>query len=105
MTSTELRLIPEKTAELFTPIALAHWIMGDGLKYGNGLILCTDSYKVEEVVRLMNVLTCYAGRFECTLKFHRPGQPRIYIRVSSMPLLQSIVLPYMHTSMLYKLNL
>ncbi len=26
---------------LLTPAALAHWIMGDGTKHGNGLELCT----------------------------------------------------------------
>lgn len=51
----------------------------------------------------MNVLII-RYRLDCTLRFHRPTQLRIYIREGSMPLLRTIVIPYMHTSMLYKLH-
>jgi len=30
--------------------------MGDGSKLGKGIIICTDSYSIEEVVLLMNIL-------------------------------------------------
>jgi hypothetical protein len=31
-------------------IALAHWIKGDGAKHNRGIILCTDGFKIEEVI-------------------------------------------------------
>jgi len=53
--------------------------MGDGYKHGNGLELCTDSFNVEDVVRLMNVLMV-RYRLECTLRFKKlssTAYPRI----------------------------
>lgn len=101
----KVKVIPDSIYDLLTPIALAHWICGDGKaasKVG-GLILCTDSYSVQEVVQLMNVLMI-KYRLECTLRFHTPTQPRIYIRQRSMNLLRTIVTPHMNVSMLYKLG-
>ena len=77
--------------------------MGDGKATRHGLILCTDSYNIEDIVRLMNVLMI-RYRLECTLRYHRPTHPRIYIRERSIPLLQTIVRPHMHSSMAYKIK-
>jgi LAGLIDADG DNA endonuclease family/LAGLIDADG endonuclease len=98
-----VKIIPEGVYNLLTPVALAHWIMGDGVAKSHGLIICTDSYSVQDVVRLMNVLIIRYG-LECTLRPHTPTQPRIYIRQRSMPLLRTIVTPHMDLSMLYKLG-
>ena len=69
-----------------------------------GLVLCTDSFTIEEVVRLVNVLIV---RYDliCTIRTNKLGQYRIYISAKSMDKLISIVLPYMDDSMLYKLKL
>jgi hypothetical protein len=77
--------------------------MGDGYASRHGLILCTDSYSLIDVVRLINVLIVKYN-LECTLRHHTATQPRIYIRQRSMPLLRNIVVPHMHPSMLYKLG-
>jgi len=77
--------------------------MGDGSVSRYGLHLCTNSYSLEDIVRLMNILMI-RYILECSLHIHRQNQYRIYIRQSSMPLLLNIVSPYMHTSMLYKLK-
>ena len=98
-----VKIIPNNIFELLTPIALAHMIMGDGSVQRHGLIICTDSYTIQDVVRLINVLII-RYRLECTLRFHSATQPRIYISQSSMPLLLNIVSPFMHSSMLYKLK-
>ena len=90
--------------ELLTPVALAHWIMTDGCARPSGLILCTDSFTLPEVIRLMNVLMV-KYQLNCTLPQPSPNQYRIYIRESSMSQLRSIVLPYMVPSMLYKIGL
>jgi hypothetical protein len=44
-----VKVIPENIYDLLTPAALAHWIQGDGVARCHGLIICTDSYKVENV--------------------------------------------------------
>jgi hypothetical protein len=92
--------------DLLTPAALAQGILCDGVCRNPGIALCTVSFTVEEVVRLMNVLLV-RYQLDCTLFFHGKNntQPRIYIRSKSMPLLRSIVLPHMHNSMLYKIGL
>jgi hypothetical protein len=97
-----IKVIPHNIYELLTPVALAHLIMGDGSVQRHGLIICTDSYSIQDVVLLMNVLVI-RYRLECTLRVHRKNQYRIYIRQNSMSLLQRIVMPHMHSSMLYKL--
>jgi hypothetical protein len=86
--------------DLLTPIALAHMIIGDGKWDGSGLILCTDSFPIVDNVKLINILKD-RYQLDCNLRSNN----RIYIRAASMPRLRSIVLPYMDTSMLYKLGL
>ena len=61
-----------------TPIALAHWIMGDGTYNGKSLSLCTDSFTIKEVVLLMNVLMIRYN-INCTIRYHSKKYPRIYI--------------------------
>lgn len=41
---------------------------------------------------------------DCTIREHNPNQYRIYIRVKSMDKFCSLVRPYFHTSMMYKLE-
>jgi len=99
-----VKVVSEDIFNLFTPMALAHFIMGDRTKQGNRLVLCTDSFTLQDTVRLMNVLII-RYRLECTLWVFRPNQFRICIRTKSMPLLRSIVSPHMHFLMFYKLGL
>lgn len=89
----KIKGIPENIYDLLTPIALAHWIMGDGSARPHGLLLCTDSYSVPEVVKLMNVLII-KYELSCTLQFPAENHPRIYIRQSSMSRLRKIVSNY-----------
>lgn len=106
----KVKVIPEDVYNLLTPVALAHWIQGDGSVQRHGLILCTNSFSLPDVVRLMNVLMIRYG-LECTIHIKRrpgPGQKiehTIYILQGSMPLLRTIVTPYFHPSMYYKLGL
>jgi len=101
-----VKIVPYNIYELLTPIALAHLIMGDGSVKSHGLIICTNSYSVQDVVRLMNVLII-RYRLECKIRLKKQNQKieyMIYISQSSMPLLLNIVSPFMHSSMLYKLK-
>jgi hypothetical protein len=77
--------------------------MGDGTKHGNGLVICTDSFTICEVVTLINVLTIRYN-LDCSV-FNKGGNYRIYIRSGSIPLLRTIIVPYFHSSMLYKIGL
>jgi hypothetical protein len=101
-----VKVIPDNIYELLTPVALAHLLMGDGSVQRHGLIICTNGYSIEDVVKLMNVLMI-RYRLECSIRearFHRRLEYMIYIKQGSMPLLRIIVKPYMHPSMLYKLD-
>lgn len=92
--------------ELLTPVALAHFIMGDGSVIHHGLIICTNNYSIQDVIRLLNVLII-RYRLECGLHLKRQNQKieyMIYIRQASMPLLRTIVTPYFHPSMYYKIK-
>lgn len=99
-----VKIIPSNIYELLTPVALAHFIMGDGSAREYGLTLCTDCYTLCDVIKLMNVLIIRYGLI-CTLQKKRENQYRIYISSKSMALLRPIVTPYMHSSMMYKLGL
>ena len=98
------KVIPDNIYDLLTARALAHLIMGDGSVERSSLIICTDSYTLKDVVRMINVLII-KYRLECSLRFHRPNQPRIYIKEKSMPLIRDIVKSHMCSSMLYKIKL
>jgi hypothetical protein len=100
----QIKHVPLDIFNLFNPIVLAHWIMGDGqyVKSG-GLLLCTDSFTLKEVVLLINVLIIKYD-FKCSLHQPNPGKYRIFISKTSMPKLQELVLPYMVKSMLYKIH-
>lgn len=97
------KIIPYNIYDLLTPVALAHLIMGDGSIERHGLIISTDLYKIKDIVRLINVLII-RYRLKCTLRYHKPTQPRIYISEKSMPKLRTIVKPHMHYSMAKKIK-
>lgn len=82
--------------------------MDDGSynKIKNNLILCTDSFSEEEVLRLIDILR-NKFNFSCGLiKYDKNNNSyRIRINKSSMNNLISIVKPYMIPSMYYKLSL
>lgn len=95
---------------MLTPVALAHLIMGDGESRTAGLVLCTNSFTIQDVVRLMNVLMI-KYRLQCILRLKKRSKNtssteyQIYIRQQSMPTLRSIVTPYLHPTMYYKLKI
>lgn len=98
-----VKVIPHNIYDILTPVALAHLIMGDGCHDKSGLVLCTDSYSIEDNVRLINVLII-KYELECTIQYSH-GKPRIYIRAKSMAQLRTIVKPFMHPTFYYKIHL
>jgi hypothetical protein len=99
-----IKVVPEGIWDLLTPVALAFWILGDGSARNKGLLLCTDSYTIQDIVRLMNVLMI-KFHLKCTIHYDTPTQPRIYISSESMDTLRTLVCSYIHPSMLYKLGI
>jgi len=100
-----VKVVPNNIYELLTPVAFAHLILGDGGFKSKGIYLCTDSYTIQDVVRLMNVLII---RYElkCTLHKASNGKGyRIYISRSSVRKVVDIVLPYIIPSMYYKVGI
>jgi len=51
-----VKVIPKNIYDLLTPIALAHLIAGDGSHVNGGVVICTDSFSIQDVVLLVNVL-------------------------------------------------
>jgi len=98
-----VKVVPFDIFNLLSPIALAHWIMGDGcLLSGGGMYLCTDSFTVSDVVKLMNVLLV---RYDIPSTLHYSnGLPRIYIKKADMYRVRAVVGPYIIPSMLYKIK-
>lgn len=82
--------------------------MEDGYFYNYGrtktFILCTESFTKEECIILQNILLKYD--IKSSLKTRNSVKDTYRIRISkiSMPNLQHLVRPYMHTSFLYKLG-
>lgn len=78
----KVKIIPYNIYDLLTPVAVAHWIQGDGTKHGNGLVLCTDSFTIGEVVTLINVLIIRYN-LDCSV-FNKGGNYRfIFVHVQS----------------------
>nr|QVG61583.1 hypothetical protein [Rhizoctonia sp.] len=99
-----LKIIPLNIASFLTPRALAFWVMDDGGKGSyNETILHTNSYRLEEVKLLQKVLMDNFS-IETRLIQKRENQWLICIPVKQQPVLRSIVTPYMHYSMLYKIS-
>jgi hypothetical protein len=100
-----IKIIPGNIYDLLTPIALAHLVMGDGSSYKRvGITICTDSYTIQDVVLLINVLIIRYNII-CTIHEKKEGQYRIYISKNSLETLKGIIKPYIIPSMLYKINL
>jgi hypothetical protein len=96
------KIVPENILDLLDAIALAHWVQGDGTWAKTGLVLCTESFSPQDVNRLLNVLI-FKFKLDCTLQ--KSGASfNIYIRAKSMPLLRTLILQHIHSSMLYKLG-
>ena len=88
---------------LLTPLALAHWIMQDGLRGSSkGLYLCTDSFTFTDVQRLSQYVS---NRFDIKCSIHKSGgNYRIYILAKSVETVKIHILPFMHNTMTYKLG-
>jgi len=99
-----VKIIPEDIYNLLTPVALAHLIMGDGGFKSKGIYICTDSYTIQDTVRLMSVLII---RYDLKCTLHKASNEqgyRIYISRNSLYKVKKLVKSYFIPSMYYKLG-
>jgi len=103
-----VKIVPLNIEELLTPIGLAHWIMDDGYNNGKAVVLCTESFTLDEVILLKKVLE---SKLELIVKIHNRKSStgklgyRLYISSQSHEKLLSLVKPHFIPSMNYKLSL
>jgi|ERR1700722_16456324 len=100
------KIVPVNIEDLMTPVVLAHLIMGDGnLKPIDKIIrIYTNSFSKKDVERLGNAITNKLGIVTKTTH-DRNNQYMLTISNNQLEKVRSTVLPYMHISMLYKLDL
>ncbi|XP_014550001.1 hypothetical protein COCVIDRAFT_58826, partial [Bipolaris victoriae FI3] len=87
--------------EYITPIGLAHLVMQTGSFKSEGLILYTKFNDINDLNLLKNVLIDKYG-IDTTVLNHS-GKMEICIKVESIPLLRSIIHPYMYPELYYLL--
>lgn len=97
------KIVPKDIINYLDDIALSYWLMCDGYKYNKGVAIATNCFSIEDNNLLISVLNRKFGLSTRLFKDH--NQPSIFIPRRNLALLQKIVLPYMHSSMQYKIHL
>ena len=99
------KTVSAKLEQYLTPLALAIWIMDDGGWAKPGVRISSNSFKLQEVQLLANLLK-KLFYLNCTVqKINTPGQYSIYIKGESISKLRKLVLPHVIPSMRYKFGL
>nr|YP_010044420.1 LAGLIDADG endonuclease [Trametes coccinea]QPF23661.1 LAGLIDADG endonuclease [Trametes coccinea] len=98
-----IKYIPSNLDEIITPRSLAYWAMDDGYKSGKGFYFCTESYTLEDNIKLSQILK---NRFnlECGIHKHTNGH-RLYVFSSSKDILLELIKPYLIEHFYYKFDL
>jgi hypothetical protein len=81
---------------------LAHRIMGDGTLANNAIVIQVQSFSIQDIVKIINVLYVKFG-LVCSAQKQRDSYV-LYINVESSQTLAPYVRPYFCSSMLYKLS-
>lgn len=88
-----------------TPLALAIWIMHDGMLAKPGVRIASNSFSLKERELLVKILNDKFN-LHCRIQYLKSIKKySIYIKALSIPHLKNIILPYTHKSMYYKLGL
>lgn len=98
----KIKVIPSWIGDYITPIGLAHLVMQIGCLKSEGLILCTKFNDINDLNFLKNVLIDKYG-IDTTIVSHS-GKREICIKVESIPLLRSIIHPYIYPELSYLLD-
>lgn len=102
--TNNIKHIPKNIADFITPLALAIWVIGDGVRVGKGIKLCTNSFTYQDCTRLTQVLYDLYNVKSSVQSAGGPRRYKIYIWAESMFDLRSVVRPHMVSSILYKLG-
>lgn len=96
------KILPKKLNFLLDPLTLAVWFMDDGcLARGQGYILNTQNFKIEDNIRLMKFLQDNLGLY---LAIHRDRRYyRLFVKKQSMEKFKSLLEHRIHPIMRYKL--
>ena len=78
--------------------------MDDGGKASSGLKIATNSFSLDEVENLANILRKKYNLKTSVIKTGALNQYNLYISKTTMKDLVEIIKPYFHSSMYYKLN-
>lgn len=104
------KIIPELIRSEMCEIVLAHFIMGDGNFGKDGRVrIYTNNYTLEECILLRDSIKTNCN-IKCEVLFDRIGKEKkdqyiLTIGKTELKKLQSLVKPYMHRSMLYRVGL
>ena len=99
------KVVSVKLEQFLTPLALAVWIMNEGTWAKSEVRLYTNSFKLEEVQYLINLLKKLFD-LNCSVQnMNIPHQYSIYVKSESILKLRNLVLPYIIPAMHYKLGL
>lgn len=99
------KVIPTNISEYLTPLALAVWIMDDGGWVNSGVRIATNSFELTEVELLNSVIKSKYNLETTIQKIWIKDKYSIYIKKQSIHHLRSIVGPFIHSTMLYKIGL
>lgn len=103
-----IKVLPSNIEEILTCIGLAHWIKGDGYFTKGTIMICTDNFSQEEVLKLIKILDRKFRVKSALSKRTNPNSNIVWrIRISklSMERLIKLVVPYFIPEMLYKLGI
>lgn len=96
------KIVPSNIADYLTPRGLAYWIMDDGGYHASGLIIHTNSYTKKDVELLQFVLL---NKFKIkTNIWSKYNYYILYVPASNLPTVRKLVLPYIHSSIKYKVH-
>lgn len=101
--SNSIKIVPLNIKEMLTPLALAHWIMGDGSKQNEGIHLSVYAFTPSDVELLITALN-ERYNIKCSIHDTEKGA-RIYVNKKNMEILKPLVSSHIVPSMKYKIGL
>ena len=93
------KTITSEYLEHFDELSLAVMFMDDGYKIGRTVGIATNCFTVEELLILNNIFYTKFG-----IKFNITKSKTLYLPTIQYPAFEELILPYMHNTMIYKLN-
>lgn len=96
------KIVPANILDYLTPQVIAIWIMDDGSRQNSGIYIHTNSFTLEENFVLQEA---FLKKYNIKTTLHKKGfNYALYFPFKEAQLLKKIVEPYMHKSMLYKVQ-